>query len=113
MPREKRSHLTKKNLENTSSSVEGGSSSDSECLSIFSKQLSESKELANLKERLNTLREKMFSHGAINQLEPVASSAHEIENNRQTRTKRSDESANRMFNIDSLDLKTNYLIEKR
>ncbi len=108
LPREKRSNLTVKNLAqgSSSSSLEDDddplSGDETPLASMLSDRVNENKELASLKKQLNLLREKMFSN-----------QKNIIDDEKTQRRQSSDDEIYGKLNIDALDLKAKYLIEKR
>ena len=137
MPREKRSHLTEKNLRQNRSSTEE-SFSDEEAATSKSEEMDENKEIASLKQRLNNLREKMFNMDTTeaNQMPLQIQSAkppmqpfkiykkhlpaYQLNNSSENfsaassfRLKEDEYLSKQPLNIESLDLKAKYLIERR
>ncbi len=123
LSREKRSNLTVKNLTgNSSSSIEEDNSSEDETpdLSLQSQKVDENKELALLKKQLNSLRQKMFNNQKnlndfSNEFENETSVVTQFDYKPQSLDKNhsKDDEIYGMLNIEALDLKAKYLIEKR
>ena len=138
LPREKRSHLTERNLRQNRSSTEE-SYSDEEATTTKSDDMDENKEIASLKQRLNSLREKMFHldtpeanqmpSQVIQSAKPPVQPfkiykkhlpAYQLNNSSENfsaassfRLKEDEYLSKQPLNIESLDLKAKYLIERR
>lgn len=106
-----------KNLAQSGSSLDQtNSDEDTPQVSMQGDTMNENKEIASLKQRLNTLREKMYSNQNELQLstnEFVRPKKDDSMPLVKLEWQRKDAMAHRMLNIESLDLKAKYLIDRR